>query len=161
MFSVSAISITVLFGIYTCHLVLKIPQRHLVWKVSILFSSLLVSFKVSRPYKNKDRTRLLKKETLVFPLIICDLRYSLFDVSSATAVFGEIGTTVSEAVCFCFTILTVGLALLLLFTLSTLHSWHPASSQLLLCCLPFCCLGLKMVHCWSQTMPLAKSRSKT
>lgn len=44
VFSASAISRTVLLRIYCCHLIFRIPRRYLVLKVSILFSSVLVSF---------------------------------------------------------------------------------------------------------------------
>lgn len=44
VFSASAISRTVLLRIYCCHLIFRIPRRYVVLKVSILFSSVLVSF---------------------------------------------------------------------------------------------------------------------
>lgn len=57
-----------LLSICLCRFICRslILLRLLVLKVSMLFSSVLVSFQVSHPCSNMDKTRLLKRETLVF-----------------------------------------------------------------------------------------------
>jgi hypothetical protein len=75
--SVPAISKTVLFVTCSCHLILKILLRHLVWKMSSFSSSPFVSFHVSHPYSSTDRTRLLKREVLVF--LLMSLACHMFD----------------------------------------------------------------------------------
>lgn len=61
--SALVISRTALLGICLFRLVLRTLPRHLVWKVSILFYSVLVSFQVSHLYiSNTDTTKHLKRE---------------------------------------------------------------------------------------------------
>lgn len=65
MFSVSVISSPVLFWICCCHLTLWILPRLLVWKDLSSFPLSWWASK-SRIHTNMDRTRLLKREILVF-----------------------------------------------------------------------------------------------
>ena len=53
-FSISAICRTSLFVIISCQCILNIRLRHLLWKTSILFPSLLFIFHVSQPYMHQD-----------------------------------------------------------------------------------------------------------
>lgn len=68
MLDVSVISSIVRYDRCCCHLTLWIFLRHFVWKESIFFFSIFLSFHISHPYTNTEITRLLKKETLNFLL---------------------------------------------------------------------------------------------
>lgn len=66
MLDVSFIFSIVRFDRCCCHLTLWIFLRHFVWKESIFFFFIFLSFPISHPYNNTEITRLLKKETLNF-----------------------------------------------------------------------------------------------
>lgn len=68
MLGVSAISSTVRFDMCSCHLTLRILYRYFVWEDLIFFFSVFVSFHVSHPYNNMERTTLLRRKTLTFLL---------------------------------------------------------------------------------------------
>ena len=69
-FSFSAIFRTSLFIILSCQRILNIRLRHLLWKTSILFSSLLFIFHVSQPYISTGFTSVLYSLTLVRRLML-------------------------------------------------------------------------------------------
>ena len=69
-FSISAIIRTSLFVILSCQRILNIRLRHLLWKTSILFSSLLFIFHVSQPYIKTSFASVLYSLTLVRRLIL-------------------------------------------------------------------------------------------
>lgn len=92
MLDVSFISSIVRFDRCCCHLTLWIFLRHFVWKESIFFFSIFLSFHISHPYTNTEITRLLKKETLNF------FFFHLPDVCCGSIVFGDIGAQAREAV---------------------------------------------------------------
>ena len=69
-FSISAIFRTSLFVILSCQRILNIRLRHLLWKTSILFSSLLFIFHVSQPYIKTGFTSVLYSLTLVRRLML-------------------------------------------------------------------------------------------
>ena len=69
-FSISAMFRTSLFVILSCQCILNIRLRHLLWKTSILFSSLLFIFHVSQPYIKTGFTSVLYSLTLVRRLML-------------------------------------------------------------------------------------------
>lgn len=69
MLDTSVISSTFGFDMHCCHLTLRIFLRHFVWKESILIL-FLREFSVSHPYNNTERTRFLKRDSLIFLLIL-------------------------------------------------------------------------------------------
>lgn len=70
MLDVSFISSIVRFDRCCCHLTLWIFLRHFVWKESIFFFSIFLSFHISHPYTNTEITRLLKKRDVELFAII-------------------------------------------------------------------------------------------
>ena len=71
-FSISAIIRTSLFVILSCQRILNIGLRHLLWKTSILFSSLLFIFHVSQPDIKTGFTSVLYSLIRVFKVsVIC------------------------------------------------------------------------------------------
>ena len=80
MFSMSAISITSLLVILSCQHILSIRLRHLFWKTSNLFSSVLFIFHVSQPYIKTGLTRvfysliLARRRTLLVLQIFLNFR---------------------------------------------------------------------------------------
>ena len=69
-FSISAIIRTSLFVILSCQRILNIRLRHLLWKTSILFSSLLFIFHVSQPYIKTGFTSVLYSLLRVFKVSV-------------------------------------------------------------------------------------------
>ena len=69
-FFISAIFRTSLFAILSCQYILIIRLRHLLWKTSILFSSLLFIFHVSQPYIKTGFTSVLYSLTLTRRLML-------------------------------------------------------------------------------------------
>ena len=69
-FFISAVCRTSLFVILSCQRILNIRLRHLFWKTSILFSSLLFIFHVSQPYIKTGFTSVLDSLTLVRRLML-------------------------------------------------------------------------------------------
>lgn len=144
-----------LLSICPCRFICRslILLRLLVWKVYILFSSVLVSFQVSHPCSNTDKTRLLKRETLVFLPISMAFQppegcashcYSLPGVSPALTALCNIGPKVYKKLSTSSASLfsTVRLALLFLFIFSTLHFLYLVSSHICWVVFQLCCLEL-------------------
>lgn len=139
------------FGICCCHLTLWILPRLLVWKDLSSFPLSWWASK-SRIHTNMDRTRLLKREILVFQPIskaFQMLSSSLLKDALVIAILFLMSAVppsslvtlapryVNLSTSFASLFLTLRLVLLLLFTFIYIYciSWHSASSQLLLSCL--------------------------
>ena len=88
IFPAPASSRTVAFDTCCCHRILKILLRHFVWKMSSFSSSPLVNFHVSHPYNRTAKTRLLKRDALVFlPMsVACQMLESLLKAALASAI---------------------------------------------------------------------------